>query len=647
MRQQHAVPSHYAILIGINCYKTKPLNGAVRDVQNAKARLEEALQPVHIRMFMATKSTDPTHCNPIEDPQLWPTKKNITSTFDEITELAAPGDFIYIHYSGHGTRQEPDIRSYNQSSGDLALVLLTGDEKNPETYLFGRSLAYRLNAMVEKGLVVTVVLDCCFSASIYRNVHDPSVRLLPYDLEIGSQSKEDTPLQLGGFEYRDVSMLPNWLIDQNKYAILVACGPHEKAVEAKFDDGQKHGALSYVLLGILKESNRFGQSIGDISEYIRAEFRKRLLHRYQSPVRYGNSSQAFFGIPNLETPAIVYMVIKKADNSLELQAGQAHGFTDGDTFTLYPFGRIDPNVQDGLLVAKVTRAAAFTSELEPSDKQSIRDQTIWKAKPLTQLLLRKFPIWLESSLPYYDKMLAALKERFLNADMNTDVYALRAVLDNHRNLEIQDGSSRKIENLPVISESQTNITRISDVLEHLVRFRLVMDLGNEALTNDFQKSFDIHIYSNGTFFGPQDSIELNDGTTVELVVENRGVSNLYVSIFNLGPYWQVENIYRATYTVVAPKNDTSYSQGILKKRIKMQIPVSMKEEGHHSCQDILKVFVTSHPTSFDSLELPKLGKPARDSVVQRASQDSVDENLEHWAALNFLISITVPTDTVS
>ena len=42
-----------------------------------------------------------------------------------------------------------------------------------------------------------------------------------------------------------------------------------------------------------------------------------------------------------------------------------------------------------------------------------------------------------------------------------------------------------MDNLPVISESQTNIARICDVLEYLVRFRLVMDLGNEALTNDF------------------------------------------------------------------------------------------------------------------------------------------------------------------
>jgi len=40
----------------------------------------------------------------------------------------------------------------------------------------------------------------------------------------------------------------------------------------------------------------------------------------------------------------------------------------------------------------------------------------------------------------------------------------------------------------------------------------------------------------------------------------------------------------------------------------MTVPLAFKEKGERQCDDIIKVIVTSQPTSFVSLELPKLGK---------------------------------------
>ncbi len=174
----------------------------------------------------------------MEDSQLLPTSRNINAAFEEITKSAKAGEFVYTHYSGHGTRETPNNRSYNESPGDLALVLLTEEKKKPETYLYGQSLAYSLNAMIKKGLVVTLVLDCCFSVSVYRHGY-ASVRYLPYDAEIGSMIPLDSKgspddIQANKPASRDASMLPNWLIDPDKYAILVACGPGEEAGESQF-----------------------------------------------------------------------------------------------------------------------------------------------------------------------------------------------------------------------------------------------------------------------------------------------------------------------------------------------------------------------------------------------------------------------------
>lgn len=156
MDGQHATPINHAILIGINSYKGKSLRGSVRDVQDIKAYLEVAIDRVHIRMFTAIESTNLESFCPVEDPQLLPTSRNINATFEEVTKSAKAGDFVYIHYSGHGTREIPNDRSYNEFTGDLALVVLTEEKEKPETYLYGRSLAYSLNAMVKNGLALFV-----------------------------------------------------------------------------------------------------------------------------------------------------------------------------------------------------------------------------------------------------------------------------------------------------------------------------------------------------------------------------------------------------------------------------------------------------------------------------------------------------------
>lgn len=76
---------------------------------------------------------------------------------------------------------------------------------------------------------------------------------------------------------------------------------------------------------------------------------------------------------------------------------------------------------------------------------------------------------------------------------------------------------------------------------------------------------------------------------VELVVKNQGDKDLYVFVYDLGPNWQVENANHETYIVVTPRNDGKQDKRTWKKLI-MMLPDNMREKGHRSCKDILKVF---------------------------------------------------------
>jgi len=119
-------------------------------------------------------------------------------------------------------------------------------------------------------------------------------------------------------------------------------------------------------------------------------------------------------------------------------------------------------------------------------------------------------------------------------------------------------------------------------------------------------------------------------------VEAQRNKPFYVFIYDLGPCWQVEHIYQGTYAVVTPQSDGESFKGTMSKKLRMTVPDQMKENGYSLCEDIIKIFVTSQPTSFDLLELPRLCEATKARKVDRTSQEGGSAS-ENWATLNFPI----------
>ncbi len=109
----------------------------------------------------------------------------------------------------------------------------------------------------------------------------------------------------------------------------------------------------------------------------------------------------------------------------------------------------------------------------------------------------------------------------------------------------------------------------------------------------------------------------------ELQVENKGPKSIYAFIYDLGPCWQVENILRGSYEVVPSKHTGPGFTGVLKKKLKTMVPEEIKKSGRYQCEDIIRVFVTSHPTSFDMLALPKLGESIKKSAGSRTGRGDI------------------------
>jgi len=666
MSEVDAVTNHWAVLIGINFYVKDSLKGCVRDVKNIKEYLKTRSTPVNVVTFTASAPEDPNSHHPAEKPDSWPTFENVTSSLARITAEAKPGDFVYIHYSGHGTQTPGTSSEYSdKDTGDLALVLF--DDVVGSRYLKGLDLAYLLNEMVKKGLFVTLVLDCCFSGSVVRH-GDPTgagIRAVDYDHAIDAaypQKLGMSPDHQVGSSQRDARMLPKWLVDPHGYTILTACGPHERAQELEFEGGERNGALSYFLVRALTPLRKIGVEITHQSLYQHLRVKFHAHWPRQNPMRYGNKNFSFFGKLLSEPNMVSISVFRTQENDcLCLEAGDAHGVYKDDEYALYPLdlsedfpdlAKYDP------VKAKVSTVRGLTSDLVGIEPTSITSQikTGWKARPLTSLSPRKILVRLVAHVSNQAQWIAAAKQRrFLHLsteNVGGQPCLFNVICNEGNEYEILDESDRKITGLPTIPlDREGALDRVMGILEHLAAFKYFEGIENRISKASFEHSFTMHLSDAiGHDLEAAGSLDVNDDDVLTLTVENLSEKPLYLAIFDLGPSWQIDNLLcqlgGCGFEVVPPKNERHSG----KKEIKwtMVVPELFRSRGQYQCEDIMKVFVTSNSTSFAPLLLPKiLDASVRGDYNQlskflsglatsfRGMED--DTPNEKWVTRNFLI----------
>ncbi|KAL4884034.1 hypothetical protein BJY04DRAFT_20817 [Aspergillus karnatakaensis] len=197
-------------------------------------------------------------------------------------------------------------------------------------------------------IVITIVLDCCFSASVYRQ---DEVRYHPYHPSFRSNitAKRGRKYRLGT---RDESIRDNWLLNPKDYAILVACGPHEEAKEVICRDNQQHGALSCFVLSTLRKRG-LRVRLEEMLQLVAVNFRELRIPK-QVPVVYGNKRQAFFQHSDMGDKPTPIAVTKHSEGWI-LCAGGAHGFCVGDS--------LDTIVQTSVGRSRSSQGHAFSATI--------------------------------------------------------------------------------------------------------------------------------------------------------------------------------------------------------------------------------------------------------------------------------------------
>lgn len=657
------IKKHWVVLVGINYYrKEKCLQGSVMDVFKMKEYLEAGSDPVDISMLTATSPLDSSSRLPLEDQGSWPTKSNMIGKLQRVIQRSNPGDSVYIHYSGHGARERSSNKSTHQL-GNLALVLFENDQHGI-SYFKGEILAQCLKRMVQRGLLVTVVLDCCFSGSVLRtgNVRGVSIRSVDYDHAIEAATPPEHQDYFGsrdiGYPLRDSTLRDQWLVNPDGYTILSACGPHESAHELELSTGERRGALSYFLMEALSALRKRGVDITHESLYEHMRIRFHASWPRQTPMRFGNKSFSFFGGPATVSSTPFFHVYANG-YSLCLDAGEAHGVHAGDTYTLHPpdwLGDAVSQVDSTSVTARVDAVRCLTSDLANIEPATARQEigTGWRAKPLTSLSQRKISVRLPASV--YDQVHQARApedQRYLHfctSDDDGEACMFNVAFEGQGSYEILDGLRGTIANLPAIpANAQGADQRLVDTLQHLSKFKYAEGIENRIPDAPFETLFSLVSSVGGREPGNSSVFDVEHGGTWQLEVENKGETALYFTLFNFTPSWKIHNLLSASghngFWVLEPK-----SKEILP--LVMEVPELLQSKGTGCCEDIIKVFITSRAASFPSMVLPELplysphhrGQPreAGDGLLSlitglTGSVRGYDAEHERWATRSFII----------
>ncbi|KAK4245015.1 caspase domain-containing protein [Corynascus novoguineensis] len=349
-------PKKSALLIGVNHYGSEEwddLKGCVADVEAADTYLRDLAGLTNI-----IKLTSPAASGSTRD---LPTLKNVVDAFDNAASEAQPGDFVYIHYSGHGGRIDTKFPDFKPNQLDEALVLVSAEEDGTTRrggkvdYLRDVEMAYLLKRIADKGAVVTLILDCCHSAGAVRGRgairgvdYIPSAWLVERPLiapeaTLRAAWKQQSP----GGDGRGASVMRHWMTSSRGIEFLAACRSDQKAQEVASSAQNKRGLMSVCLEDVIK-ANR--GSLAQLNcEMVYNLVANRVTKTIESDkvrqdvVFGGRRSRSFFGTGQMSQQLFANVTrvetLLSGGTRVYLDAGTAHGVHKHDSFALYPADR--------------------------------------------------------------------------------------------------------------------------------------------------------------------------------------------------------------------------------------------------------------------------------------------------------------------
>lgn len=173
-----ALAKKHALLIGVADYDNpaiRPLSGPRNDVILLWRYLTaNGFAPADIRVLAEGLPEDAS----VPRVDAAPTRAQIMDGFRDLAQRAQAGDFVVVHFSGHGTTQPQTARSQGSApeAGDRDQVLLPKDAgdydpaaRTIRNGLVDDEIGEALDAIRAKGAIVWAIIDACHAGTVTRS----------------------------------------------------------------------------------------------------------------------------------------------------------------------------------------------------------------------------------------------------------------------------------------------------------------------------------------------------------------------------------------------------------------------------------------------------------------------------------------------
>jgi hypothetical protein len=610
-----------ALLIGVDRYQyiSPNLSGCVGDVEGLARLLAAKLYTPADHIIKLTAGLAAR-----EKPAELATRDNIVNALKQLARASRPGEQVYVHYSGHGMRNDYTLLpGYEADGRDEAIAPAdTGYQDPARFYLLDKELGWLIRQIADSGAFVTVVLDCCHSASGTRNLEaEVSVRhgrSRPEDVAAGRaweggdpRPRPDNTLVAPLAELKKlVAAAPGssgaLLAAPKNYVLLTACRERETAKEYK-----GNGLFTYYLLDLLGKGfanltyrSLQDQVAGDIVRLASADRR----YAEQTPQLEGDGNLILFGGAARSEPQAL-LANPQADGTLLLSGGAAVGIVIGTTVALYPPGAADLSPGGALGLATVTEVRVDASVARAAKGipagRLVPGMRAVVVRPGVARVRRRVSI---GDGPGLDELRQAVAtggrdgkgSPYVEAVGLDDFPELSVVIDGGHYV-LRDAQDQPLPRItpPVAVGGDAAARQVLQRLEHVVQNRNAWDLHNGDAASTLSDQLAISVVRETAGTRSAGRVALQPGEVILCRLHNRSGRPLSAALLYFGPDWSVQRIWPSAvaYTELAPTDE----QGFDAIRLGAKLPT-----GVTSSQERLKLFATDRPTSFDALELGSL-----------------------------------------
>lgn len=610
----------HALLIGIDDYvpgvlpggvRYPSLHGATRDVERVESFLQEEVG-LTVERTCKLLSRVGEDGRPTEPPERRPTYANLVAAFKRLATEAAPGDRVYVHYSGHGARvrtEYPEIKG--EAGQDEALVPCDIGEPDSR-YLRDLELAVLVRTLVDRELLVTLVLDSCHSGGAMRTGTPPEAvprkvpgaRLPPFPSAVARRDllmRAWRHLQQEEVTRRNLSA-QTWL-PVARYALFAACRPEELAYEYPFDKGEPQGALTYCLLQALRQ-NGLDQSCDAIQKKLVANVHGTL--KSQTPMLIGDGDRRFLAEAPVRKPRTspeLPMVLRvDEDGRVLLSWGQAQGARERDRLVL----RGPSGIRREFVVSQVGPTESLAEVIDGPGPSTIPPGSSVEVLPL-QAVVRFLPpepgdSTAERALKELREVLWKYREGFVEIGDEADEPDL-CVTFTRGAYEIRSPEGSLLPNVAPVRAVRGAPYEVVRRLDHLVKFRSLSAVENPEPPHWLEIGLELcgDDPSASPVPFPAGGLNLKCGEGATLRIVNRSSLRLDFAVLDLAPDYSVTQLLPPRKTLSLLPIDPGECHEM---RVEGCLPEPLQEG-----VDILKIFATRGTVSYRWLELPPLGKP--------------------------------------